>query len=100
MCVRLAAFILAAAVLTLGPARAENRTFLVANNADAYGIDRCLATGARCGAPVATAYCPAREFRRAVSFHKIDRDAVTGTVSAGESCRGACEEFVAIECMR
>jgi hypothetical protein len=30
-------------------AQAEKRLFIIANNPDAYGVDRCLATGASCG---------------------------------------------------
>ena len=44
-----------AAVLFSTAAQAEKRTFIIANNADGYGVDRCLATGARCGLTVATA---------------------------------------------
>ena len=40
-----------------GVASAENRTFIIANNSDGYGIDRCLANGESCGASVAAAYC-------------------------------------------
>src|SRR6516162_2537937 len=45
-----AALVLAAAVCGTA-AQAEKRTFIVANNSDGYGVDRCLATGASCGAP-------------------------------------------------
>jgi hypothetical protein len=83
-------------------ARAEKHVFIIANNADGYGVDRCLATGATCGAAIATAYCKSRDFARAQSFHKIDRDEITGGVrSSGETCHGnSCDEFVAIECAR
>ena len=82
-------------------ARAENHIFIIANNADGYGVDRCLATGASCGSPVATAYCKSREYTRAASFRKVERDEITGAVPTSATCRGAsCEEFVAIECTR
>lgn len=82
-------------------AQAETRTFIVANNADGYGIDRCLATGAACGAAAATAYCRARDFSQAASYRRLDRDEITGAVPAGAVCRGAaCDEFVVIECAR
>jgi hypothetical protein len=81
-------------------AQAEKRIFIIANNAG-YGVDRCLASGAGCGTAVATAYCQSREFNKAVSFRKIDRDEITGAVAAGGGCSGAaCQEFVAIECTR
>src|SRR4051794_12054173 len=80
-------------------AQAERRIFIIANNADGYGVDRCLATGARCGAAVATAYCQSREFVKAASFRKVDREEITGAVPStnGTSAR---DEFVAIECLR
>jgi hypothetical protein len=84
------------------PAQAEKRIFIIANNADGYGVDRCLATGASCGAAAAAAYCRAREFTQAASYRKVDREEITGAVPASRSgCQGGgCEEFVAIECAR
>ena len=83
-------------------AQAEKRIFIIANNADGYGVDRCLATGATCGHPIANAYCQARDFTQAASFRKVDRDEITGAVpSNNPACRGStCDEFVAIECSR
>src|SRR5947207_14235004 len=92
---------LAGALILAASARAETRIFIVANNADGYGVDRCLATGARCGAVAATAYCRAREFAEARSFRRVERGEITGATTAdGEACRKSCEEFVAIECSR
>jgi hypothetical protein len=98
----LAAFALAAALHFNFSAQAEKRIFIIANNADGYGIDRCLAAGAACGAAAATAYCRARDFRKAASFRKVDREDITGAVPAsGADCRGGtCDAFVAIECAR
>ena len=83
-------------------AQAERRVFIIANNADGYGVDRCLATGVTCGVAVATAYCRSRDFAQLQSFHKVDREEITGAVrSSSESCHGgSCDEFVAIECSR
>lgn len=93
----------ALAVLGATAAHAERRMFIIANNASGYGVDRCLASGAACGAPIATAYCRSREFRQAVSYRKVDKHDVTGAVPSGASggCRGnGCDEYVAIECAR
>ena len=88
-----------AAALFSTAAQAEKRTFIIANNADGYGVDRCLASGASCGMTVATAYCQSRAYARAAAFHKVDRDEITGAVpiTNGTSAR---DEFVAIECLR
>jgi hypothetical protein len=93
-----AALVFAAAVVS-SAAHAEKRIFIIANNSDGYGVDRCLATGATCGRAVATAYCQSRDFAQAASFRKIDRDEITGAVPStnGTSAR---DEFVAIECSR
>lgn len=93
-----AALVLAGAIFATA-AQAEKRTFIIANNSDGYGVDRCLATGATCGAPVATAYCRSHHFARAASFRKIDRDEITGGVPTtnGTATR---DELIAIECLR
>jgi hypothetical protein len=98
----LAALSFAAAMHLSVSAQAEKRIFIIANDADGYGIDRCLATGAACGVAAATAYCQSREFARAGSFRKLGRDEITGAVPAGgAACKGStCNEFVAIECSR
>ena len=91
---------IATAALAVLPAQAENRTFVIANNADGYGVDRCLASGASCGTAVATAYCRAQEFDRALSFRKVERADIGGTVASAMTCRGGCDDLVAIECGR
>jgi hypothetical protein len=98
----LAGLAVAAVLCGSAAAQAERRIFIIANNADGYGVDRCLATGATCGVAVATAYCRSRDFVQLQSFHKIDREEITGAVrSSSESCRGSsCDQFVAIECSR
>jgi len=84
------------------PAQAEKHVFVIANNPDGYGIDRCLASGETCGAAVATAYCQTQEYATAVSFRRVDPSDMTGAVSINANAcpGGGCEEFVAIECMR
>ena len=88
--------------LSGGTASAENRTFIVPNNPDGYGLDRCLANGEPCGAGLATAYCQSQSFTRASSFQKIDKDEITGAVPASvrNACVGNCEGYVAIICSR
>jgi CO dehydrogenase/acetyl-CoA synthase gamma subunit (corrinoid Fe-S protein) len=83
-------------------ARAEQHRFLVANDADGYGVDRCLASGEKCGAAAANAYCRTQAFTAAAIYHKIDQDDLTGAVSketAGTCQTGTCD-VVAIVCLR
>ena len=95
------ALIVAFAGIAAG-AQAEQRMFIISSNADGYGVDRCLESGARCGAAAAAAYCKARQFVHAASYRKVDRDDITGSVSAqrGGCHAGRCDEFVAIVCDR
>lgn len=84
------------------PAGAETKVFFVENQPDGYGIDQCLASGANCGRPMASAYCQQRQYGKALSFRKVD----PGQLPAGEAgsdanCRiGSCANFIAIECER
>ena len=91
-----------AILLGASAAQAEKRIFIVANNADGYGVDRCLASGAKCGTAAATADCKTKEFAQALSFRQVDKDEITGAIptNAGACKGGSCEQFVAIECSR
>jgi hypothetical protein len=85
--------------------QSERHIFVIANQADDYGVDRCLASNAACGTTVANAYCHSHEYAQAVSFRKLEPDDIAGTSAASRSdensCRGSsCGEFVAIECSR
>lgn len=95
-CVTLALF------ASVNAALADKRIFIVANNPDGYGVDRCLARGEKCGQAMATSFCQTREFKRALSFRKVGRGEITGAVPLDSyACAGRrCEEFVAIECWR
>ena len=99
----IAATAAAAVLFSAGAALAEKRLFIIANDADGYGVDRCLSSGAPCGETVANTYCRAHEFAQAVSYRKVDRDDITGAIptSGPGSCKGdSCDDFVAIECSR
>jgi hypothetical protein len=83
-------------------ASAETRIFIIANEADGYGVDQCLAKGDKCGAHAARSYCQSRDFAQASSYRRVDPDEITGSVpKSGASCpRGGCDEYVAITCER
>jgi hypothetical protein len=97
-------FIALAVVVLLAPAApagAETRIFIVENQPDGYGVDQCLANGANCGKPVASAYCQSRRYSQAVSFRKAEREEITGSSTGDAICRTrGCVDFVAIECER
>ena len=82
-------------------ASADSRVFIVANQADGYGVDQCLAKGDKCGASAARSYCQSRDFAEASSYRRIDPDEITGSVpKASGDCHGSCNEYVAITCQR
>jgi len=89
-------------ICVAGSAQAERRMFIIANDGDGYGIDRCLASGDKCGAAAANAYCKSHEFASATSYRKVDRDDITGAIPTGGSggCRGNTCDVVAIVCAR
>jgi hypothetical protein len=101
-------FLIAAAAATTvlmsaAAAQAEKRMFIVANNSDGYGVDRCLTTGgSECGKTVANSYCHSHDFAQAVSFEKVDKDDITGAIptTGPDACRGATCNYVAIQCSR
>jgi hypothetical protein len=95
--------LLASALLLFATAAlAETRVFIVANHADTYGIDQCLAKGEKCGAHAARSYCQSRDFAQASAFRRVDPDEITGSVPklAGHCPHGGCDEYVAITCQR
>jgi hypothetical protein len=83
-------------------AMADSRVFIIANQADGYGVDQCLAKGEKCGAHAARSYCQSRDFAQALSYRRVDPDEITGSVpKANGSCDHAgCNEYVAIICQR
>ncbi len=97
------AFLACVFVMTASAAAADSRVFIIANQADGYGIDQCLARGEKCGAHAARSYCQSRDFAQATSYRRVDPDEITGSVpkTAGGTCTGAgCHEYVAITCQR
>lgn len=81
----------------------RSQTFVIAAQADGYGIDECLASGDRCGVHAARAYCKSRDFTDASAYRQIDLTEVTASVPefANTSCRGSsCGRPIAITCAR
>ena len=97
------ALLICAFVFAASAAFADTKVFIIANQADGYGVDQCLAKGDKCGAPAARAYCQSRDFAQATSFRRVDPDEITGSVpkTGSEKCGHAgCNEYVAITCQR
>jgi hypothetical protein len=98
----LPALFVCASVVAASAASAETRVFIIANQADGYGVDQCLAKGDKCGAPAARSYCQSRDFAQASAYRRVDPDEITGSVpKTGANCSGGhCDEYVAITCQR
>jgi hypothetical protein len=96
------AFLACGFVITASAAFADSRVFIIANQADGYGIDQCLARGEKCGAHAARSYCQSRDFAQATSYRRVDPDEITGSVpkTAGGCTGVGCHEYVAITCQR
>jgi len=97
----LTALLASAIFISAGAASAETRVFIIANQADGYGVDQCLARGDKCGAHAASSYCRSRDFAQALSYRRVEPQEITGSVPKnGANCRrGGCE-YVAITCQR
>jgi hypothetical protein len=98
----LPAFLACLFMFVVSAALADSRVFIIANQADGYGVDQCLARSEKCGAHAARSYCQSRDFTQASSYRRVDPDEVTGSVpTALETCNHAgCNEYVAITCQR
>jgi hypothetical protein len=98
----LPALLACALLCAASTASADSRVFIIANQADGYGVDQCLANGEKCGAHAAHSYCQSREFAEASSYRRVGPDEITGSVpKPAESCRHArCSDYVAITCQR
>ena len=99
----LQAFLVGASLLGASTALADTRVFIIATQADGYGVDQCLARGDKCGAHAARAYCQQRNFAQAVSYRRVDPDEITGSVPkdvTGRCGRPGCHDYVAITCER
>jgi hypothetical protein len=99
---RFSAVLACVLVTATSAATADSRVFIIANQADGYGVDQCLANGDKCGSHAARFYCQSRDFAQATSYRRVDAAEITGSIPrAGDSCKHiGCSEYVAITCQR
>jgi len=96
----IALLLAAVSMMAASSASADSRVFIIANQSDGYGIDRCLAKGEKCGASAALSYCKSREFAQATAFRRVDPDEITGSVPKPVAGGSAGDEYIAITCHR
>ena len=88
--------------MTASGQAAGRHMFIIGNDANGYGVDRCLAKGEKCGAAAANAYCHTQKYAHAAYYRKVARSEITGAIPGTESgCSGGrCDHYVAIICTR
>ena len=89
--------------LAASAAWADSRVFIIANQADGYGVDQCLAKGEKCGAHAARSYCQSRNFAAGLVLPpgRSGRNHRLGSEGDGANCGHAgCDEYIAITCQR
>jgi hypothetical protein len=96
MTIRTLAF--AAALLAASPAFAQNVASFVVENDDGYGVDTCLQSGSDCGQPVATSWCVANGYLRAIGFRPQTPSDMTGEISGPTQVASASSSAVVITC--
>src|SRR5580765_218273 len=74
-------FLIAASLAFAGPALAQNVASFVVSNDDGYGVDTCLESGSPCGQPIATEWCLANGYARAVAFRRQAETDITGAIN-------------------
>ena len=93
------AMFFAAASLTLLPngsqASSTEASFMVPA-ADGYGVAECLISNQTCGQVVATSWCEAHGYAKAVSYHQISPEEVTGNIQ--KASIGSKEPPISITC--
>jgi hypothetical protein len=97
---RFAALLAVFFALAPDSAFAENRTFVITDPQDGYGVDQCLTTGASCGKLIANAYCQEKDFHHAASFRTVDASEATASIAAQATARAKPAVLVAIDCAR
>lgn len=74
--------ILAASLLIVAPAFAQDMTSFIVAADDGYGIDSCMiedASADSCGAAIARGWCVANGYKQAIGFRRAVETDITGT---------------------
>ena len=89
---------IALALISASPAFAQNVASFVVENDDGYGVDSCLQSGADCGQPVATSWCVANGYVRAVGFRPQTAADVTGEIDGPTQIASTSSSAIVITC--
>jgi hypothetical protein len=80
------------------PAFAQNVASFVVSNDDGYGVDTCLENGSACGQPIATEWCVANGYTKAIDYRKQDAADITGSISGPTRVAAVPPHAVVITC--
>ena len=82
------------------PAFAQNISSFVVANDDGYGVDSCLQSGSACGEAVATSWCVANGYLRAIDFRQQTDADITGEIDGPTQVASTGAPHVVITCER
>ncbi len=88
----------AAALAFATPAFAQNVASFVVANDDGYGVDTCLESGAACGQPIATEWCVANGYARALDYRRQSDADITGSINQPTQVASVQPHAVVITC--
>jgi hypothetical protein len=89
---------LAAVLAFATPALAQNVASFVVANDDGYGVDTCLESGAACGQPIATEWCVANGYSKAIEYRRQSEVDITGSIDAPTKVAAVQPHAVVITC--
>jgi len=91
-------FLFAVSLAFATPAFAQNVASFVVANDDGYGVDTCLESGAACGQPIATEWCVANGYARAIDYRRQSEADITGSINGPTKVAVAQPHAVVITC--
>jgi hypothetical protein len=89
---------LLAALAMATPAWAQNIASFVVPNDDGYGVDSCLESGSACGQPIATEWCVANGYSKAIGYRQQTTTDITGTISRPTEVAAVQPHAIVITC--
>ncbi|MDQ0394260.1 hypothetical protein [Labrys monachus] len=90
--------VLLAALAAATPACAQNIASFVVPNDDGYGVDACLESGNACGQPIATEWCVANGYSRAINYRQQTAADITGSIRQPTEIAAAQPHAIVITC--
>jgi hypothetical protein len=89
-----------AALALATPAFAQNIASFVVANDDGYGVDTCLESGSACGQPIATEWCVANGYSKAIDYRRQTAADITGSINAPTQVAVEAPHAVVITCQK